>query len=376
LTLCSVRIPGIRLDGGADAVLFFKDPAASGGWMESSTNIIRLVGLFSWLILSLLAFLGITWFVARPMRKIERALFRAAHYRSKQFLEERGGPDFESLAHSYNLMMDAQHETRDRIQYQVKALEQTLSKLSTTRDTLVRSEQLAQVGVMSASIAHEVGNPLGIVAGYAEMAKSEDLSAVDRAQYLTRIHAGIERIQGILRNLLDFSRHEGDMGQASADVSMVITQVLTLVRPQNRFNGVKLTREVEPGLPSASIPPGRLEQVLLNLVINAADAVGKGGLITVSAFQRGDTVVIRVQDDGPGVSETLSEKIFEPFVTTKPKGKGTGLGLFVCRHLVESYGGDLQLRSGAETGAQFEVVMGLGKEAGAPTQSPTGEDGG
>jgi len=254
-------------------------------------------------------------------------------------------------------MLDAQHETRDRIQYQVKALEQTLSKLSTTRDTLVRSEQLAQVGVMSAGIAHEVGNPLGIVAGYAEMAKSAGVSQAERNKYLDRIHSGIDRIQGILRNLLDFSRHEGDMGQKVSDVPLVITQVLNLVRPQNRFEGVHLHREIEADLSRAEIPPGRLEQVILNLVINASDAVGEGGNVTVRAFTRGNYIIVQVQDDGPGVSESLAEKIFQPFVTTKPKGKGTGLGLFVCRHLVESYGGDLQLGSDGETGAVFEIAL-------------------
>ena len=200
------------------------------------------------------------------------------------------------------------------------------------------------------------------------MAKGAGVTEVERNKYLTRIHSGIDRIQGILRTLLDFSRHEGDMGQKESDILLVITQVLSLVRPQNRFNGVHLHRDIAPGLVLAEIPPGRLEQVVLNLVINAADAVGDGGNVTVRAFERGNYVVIQVQDDGPGVSESLAEKIFQPFVTTKPKGKGTGLGLFVCRHLVESYGGDLQLSSVGETGATFEIVLRISKRA---TSTPT-----
>ena len=139
----------------------------------------------------------------------------------------------------------------------------------------------------------------------------------------------------------------------------MVHRVTELVRPQRRFRGVTLNVALSEGLPKAKMPAGHLEQVLLNLLLNAADAVGEAGTVTISAYLEMETqmLVLTVKDDGPGIPEDLQDQVFEPFITTKPKGKGTGLGLFVCRHLVESYRGELHLRREEAHGACFEIRL-------------------
>jgi len=175
-----------------------------------------------------------------------------------------------------------------------------------------------------------------------------------------------DRIHTVLRDLLDFARPEGKEEPGSsapppADVRAVVADAMALARPQKAFRSVRLEAEIE-GTPMVKLPAQRLTQVLLNLVLNAGAAVASnpgatGGRVTVRASAAGDRVRVEVEDDGPGVAPEVRARLFEPFVTTKEVGEGTGLGLAVCRGLVESAGGEIDLDRGYEGGARFVVVL-------------------
>jgi C4-dicarboxylate-specific signal transduction histidine kinase len=163
-----------------------------------------------------------------------------------------------------------------------------------------------------------------------------------------------------LRDLLDFARPgapSADDEEPCASVREAVEHVVALVKPQRSLSGVEVVVDVAADLPAVAMHAQRIEQVLLNLLLNAADAVpASGGRIALAARSREGGVVVTLEDNGGGIEPSVRECLFEPFVTTKEVGKGTGLGLAVCRGLVESAGGTIDAEEGDE-GARFVLVL-------------------
>ncbi len=350
--LCRMGLPGV------DLPLTVLVPAVHFAVVRvRHLPLLAAVAGVAWLLLAIAGYIAFTLFFVRPLWRIERAMERAATTDRWARLEPSGAPEFRAIAEAFNTMVKTAKESEDRIRFQLEALTRSHEELVNTRQDLVRSEQLAQVGVLAAGIAHEVGNPLGIAAGYVEMLAAEDLAKEDRERYVRRVDRALSRIQSILRNLLDFSRREADDGPSRCSVERCYESVAELVRPQRRFDRVQLIEEIDTALPEVGIPQARLEQVLLNLLMNAADAVGPGGLVKFTAALEGSQISLRVIDDGPGIPEPLRGRIFEPFVTSKERGGGTGLGLFVCRHIITAYGGEITVSVGAAGGTTFLIRL-------------------
>ncbi|MBR57472.1 MAG: hypothetical protein CMH54_05360 [Myxococcales bacterium] len=354
LCVMSVKVQG---DGG-EWRRFDVMVAQSDFRGDRVTHMRRLVpfALLAWMLVVVVGYLAFFFVVVRPLRRVNHAMNRAATTRIRFFFQGRGPVEYREIAESFNEIVRTQEQIHDRFQFRLEQLERIHEELSDARDTLVRSEQLAQAGVMAAGIAHEVGNPLGIVSGYLDLLNAPDVTPEEQSQYITRVQNGLGRINQTLRNLLDFSRHEGELSPPNADISAVLVQILELIRPQLRFENIHITTEIEETLPRVNIAAGHLEQVLLNLIINAGDAIGGDGNVTLKAEQDGEMVRLLVMDDGPGISTDVGDRIFDPFVTTKAPGKGTGLGLFVCRNLITSYGGEIRLVHQVN-GACFEIML-------------------
>jgi signal transduction histidine kinase len=186
------------------------------------------------------------------------------------------------------------------------------------------------------------------------------LSDDETHDFLKRIKSETERIHRVLRDLLDFARpaaaaQAGD--DKPGDLAGAIADVAALVRPQRSFRQVELRIDAEEQLPRVTLGNERLMQVLLNLLLNAADATEAKGAVTLTARSTATGVRLTVEDNGPGIDPAIRERLFEPFVTTKEVGKGTGLGLAVCRGLVESARGTIQLDESYEGGARFVVEL-------------------
>jgi signal transduction histidine kinase len=245
---------------------------------------------------------------------------------------------------------------------QIDELERRAEKLRQAQDRLVRSERLASVGRLSAGLAHEIGNPLAALLGLEDLLLAGDLGPDDQRDFVRRIRAETERIHVVLRDLLDFARPATGTKDTEQEkpglATEAIADVVALVRPQRSFRDVSLEVDVEPDLPPVTLGHPRMTQVLLNLLMNAADAVGpRGGKVRLSARRQGDAIQIVVEDDGPGIDSSIREQLFEPFVTTKEVGKGTGLGLAVCRGLVESARGSITWDESHRPGARFVVDL-------------------
>ncbi|MEO0812633.1 MAG: HAMP domain-containing sensor histidine kinase, partial [Myxococcota bacterium] len=239
---------------------------------------------------------------------------------------------------------------------QLDQLQEAHADLSSAQAQLIRAERLAVVGTLSAGLAHEIGNPLAVVSGFTELLKDPSLALEEQESALKRIEHELDRIQSIVRDLLDFSRASSE-SKGECRISDALADLKGLLDPQRRFASVELSVSslVEP---VARIEKSAFLQVMVNLALNAADAMNGSGQVRVSAQAFEEYVSVRVEDSGPGVPDSDHAKVFEPFFTTKPAGLGTGLGLAVCERIVEAVGGTLTVgRSQDLGGACFELLL-------------------
>ena len=231
---------------------------------------------------------------------------------------------------------------------------------------LARGDRLASVGVMSAQVAHEINNPLTTVLGYAKLLLEDKPDGHPDRAALELIAEEAERMKKIIGSLLEYARaprpSEPVLGGGASGTSLpdtVLRHVGELVAPQLRRARARLVTDVTAQMPVA-IEAHALQQILVNLVQNAAQALTGGGTITMSAAPApgGVATIIKVADDGPGTAPPDRAKVFDPFYTTKAPGTGTGLGLAVCKHLVATAGGSIEVVDGPDgRGAEFRVVI-------------------
>jgi PAS domain S-box-containing protein len=228
---------------------------------------------------------------------------------------------------------------------------------------LFDSEKLAATGRLAASIAHEINNPLEAVQNALYLLQKELGADANNRQYLDIASRETQRMSRILRQMLGFYRQQEAMGET--DLNALVEEAGGLVAKRLRERGVQIANQLDPGLPRIRAAADQLKQVLLNLLLNAADSMPKGGTITV-ATQAGagaetelfgrDAVQVQVRDTGDGIPDELIAQIFEPFFSTKP-GKGTGLGLWVSQGIVQSHGGTMRVRSRVGRGTTFMITL-------------------
>ncbi len=219
-------------------------------------------------------------------------------------------------------------------------------------------ERLVAVGQLAAGVAHEVNNPLASVKSNLEYLLSIETPPADRADVLRESLLGLERISRIVDDLRSFAREPG-LAAGTVDVYAAIEEACRAASIRLRVLAAVETR-VDPGLPPLHCHAGRLAQVLVNLLVNAADAIESAGRtvdgrVIVRAFARGETICVQVEDNGRGVDPAMAERIFEPFVTTKPAGSGIGLAL--AREFTQSLGGSLGVDRSELGGARFTIEL-------------------
>jgi signal transduction histidine kinase len=251
-------------------------------------------------------------------------------------------------------------EDRAALQDRLVELERMTAELTTAQDQLIRSTRLAAVGRLSAGVAHEIGNPLAAIRGLLDLMQAGDLDPEEEREFVGRAQREAERIHHTIRDLLDFSRNEPVQEgrvESSADLSEVVSDTVKLIDRQSRFRDIDLALTLDEGLPRVRGDHERLRQLLLNLLFNAADALDGKGRIEVRASSGGGVVQLTVEDDGPGIDREIIEQVFDPFVTTKTSGQGTGLGLAVCHTIVEQLGGAIEVTNREQGGAAFAVRL-------------------
>ena len=228
---------------------------------------------------------------------------------------------------------------------------------------VIETGKLASVGELAAGIAHEINNPVAIMveeAGWLQdlmedgAYKSEaDIKEFERA--LNQIRVQGRRCKEITHKLLSFAR-KTDSRIEDFEIGPLLEEVVSLSAQRARYSNVELTTHLEPKLPAISASHSELQQVFLNLINNALDAMDKtGGKLEVSAEQQQDNIIINVVDDGPGIPKANLARIFDPFFTTKPVGSGTGLGLSICYGIIHKMGGEITVKSAVDVGTTFSI---------------------
>src|SRR5450432_243695 len=228
--------------------------------------------------------------------------------------------------------------------------------LRKTQEQLLQSEKMSAVGQLIAGVAHELNNPLTAILGYAELLETEGLN--DRAtDFVSKLFKQAQRTHRVVQSLLSFARQRKPHKQ-QVDLGKVLDETLALRDYDMKVSNIKLERIAEVVLPAVTGDPHQLEQVFLNIINNAVDAMlegGQGGTLKVRIYAKDGHVHAEFQDSGPGVKEP--KRIFEPFYTTKSVGKGTGLGLSICYGIVKEHGGDISAHNAPEGGAVIDVCL-------------------
>jgi len=234
-------------------------------------------------------------------------------------------------------------------------------------EQIVETGKLASVGELAAGIAHEINNPVAIMveeAGWIgdlleeeEFQESENLSEFARA--LEQIRAQGRRCKEITHKLLSFAR-KTDSRIQDVQIDDLIEELVSLSAQKAKYSNVMINMDLQPDLPAIRVSQTELQQVFLNLINNALDAMEKkGGTLNISSQVEDNLIVVEVEDNGPGIPEANIARIFDPFFTTKPVGKGTGLGLSICYGIVKKMGGEIEVRSTLGEGTTFRVSIPL-----------------
>jgi len=351
------------------ALVVRRDPVDDANRTAPLVGLVALyMGVFA-LALGVFTYFALTRLIVRPVDDLVAAADRVASGARTLRAPRTGARELLDLGASVRAMAEKLIAEEAALLVKIDELTETTTRLTEAQAQLVRSERLASVGRLAAGLAHEIGNPLAALIGMQDLIIDGELSEESQRDFLQRMRRETERIHSVVRDLLDFARPEGraspgSLGTAAesvADVSTVAQDVLSLVGAQRSYRDLRIGGDIEPGT-RVALPAPRLTQVLLNIVLNSAAALAGsgrgGGRITIRARALdAQRVRIDVEDDGPGVAPHVRERLFEPFATTKDVGEGTGLGLAVCRGLVESAGGQIGLDPSYDAGARFYVVL-------------------
>ncbi|MBT9561073.1 MAG: HAMP domain-containing protein [Myxococcales bacterium] len=307
----------------------------------------------------LIGYASLTRLIVAPIARLARAMERLLGGERSAQAPVSGGREIQELGRAFNRLSHTLATEEKRIAHQMSELRLVNERLNQTQASLIRSEKLASVGQLAAGVAHEIGNPIGIALGYLEMTRRSDTTPGEQREYVERAIDATQRVSEILRDLLEFSRPEHD-GDSACDARDAITHCVQLLTPQPRLRHVSLTASLPDERVMVAISERRLVQVLVNLVLNAADATSERGVGTVTitvATSAPGRVSIRITDDGPGIPAEIERRIFDPFFSTKDPGQGTGLGLPICYGIVTSAGGDLVLAATGLEGTTFELLL-------------------
>lgn len=353
------------------------------GIYQSLRHSQQILFLYIFLNTAILSFLGIYRVFKLYLQPLARLAKRAEDYKEDDgivFAVRKEDNELQRLSAALNGLMRRLAADKEMLQQTVSSLEKANAELKKAQTEIIRAEKLASVGRLSAGIAHEIGNPIGIVTGYLDLLKQADLEPEERAEYMERAQQEIDRISTIIRQLLEISR-PSPAGSHRVSVHGLLEDMTEVLNVQPFMSHVQVAIRLLARHDTVVADTNQLRQVFLNLIINAADAISaraeepRGELVVATENRRDDGpaggdgkpwLLVRFSDNGTGIAEENLRDVFDPFYTTKEPGKGTGLGLSVSFMIVESFGGRMEVDSKVGQGTTMTVALPVGRSAPRP----------
>jgi two-component system NtrC family sensor kinase len=388
-----------KIVGGIQIEISFEDVM---DYLLKSQRMILISLIFDAIVLIAFGSFLLSRILVKPLKDLIRLTQKISEGDFSQTIEVTSKNEIGQLLSSFNRMTERLKENQESIEKNLKSLELANKKLKQAQEELIRTEKLASIGRFAAGVAHEVGNPLGAILGYTSILDKGGIDQGETKDYLKRIENEIERINRIVRELLDFSK-PSKFEIRDIEVNSVIKNTLSLLSHQKNFKDIETQLELQPDLPLIKGDESQFSQVLINIILNAMDAMPNGGHLKIqtenlavdnffeeglqSLFpprRKGDPmesdysqlrkpdplsallsksskserlVKIRISDTGIGIEQENLEKIFDPFFTTKGPDRGTGLGLSISLSIIESMDGRIRVESEVGKGSTFEIYF-------------------
>lgn len=294
-------------------------------------------------IILVLAVMHMTWEnILKPLRKIQNAA------------EKAGRGDFKPIA-------DSKIPQKNEVSQCIRAFNNMITEIDLRQEQLLQSRKMASIGVFTSGIAHELNNPINNISLVVDslMEEEESMTSEERKSLYRDLMDQADRSSEIVKNLLEFSRTDhGDF--ESISLKEMLEKTLRLVRNELKLHKIKLHRHIQEDLPKITIDKSRLQQALVNLLLNCIQAMPEGGDLTVSLSEETTPekcIRIDIRDTGMGISQKDLNFIFDPFFTTKKEGEGTGLGLSVTYNIIKSYNGRINVESEPGKGTCFSIFL-------------------
>lgn len=292
--------------------------------------------------------------IGKPLIRLEAATRKVAAGDFTEILPIRGNDEIASLQRSFNSM-------QEKLGTALKSLEDSITQLREKQVQLVEAEKLAAVGILAAGIAHEINNPLTSVLTFSNLMLEKmtpDNPDYERLRMMVRETA---RARHIVRQLLNFAR-ETPLKKIDIDVNEPVREIIDSLKAQGLFGNISLSLDLADNLPTVSVDPVRIGQVVMNIMMNAVHSINPPGKIEVVTRRTGSFVEVAVTDSGEGIQAEHLGRIFDPFFTTKTQDKGTGLGLAVSYGIMKKHDGDIIVSSVPGKGSTFTMRIPVHEE--------------
>jgi two-component system, NtrC family, sensor kinase len=331
------------------------------------TRTFALIAALSVAFLFILLYLSTTRII-RPLQRMAVAAGEISRGDLSYKVEVSSHDEIGELADSFNLMTDHLREANAKLvdwgRTLEKKVEDRTQELREIQAHLVQSEKLASIGKLAAGIAHEINNPLGGILIYSHLILEDTPPGRPHHENLKKIVKETTRCKDIVKGLLDFARPK-EPEMSPTDIPDVLDRCLALMERQALFQNIRIEKSYAPGLPRVVADGSQLQQVFMNLILNAAEAMnGQGTLgIRVGLDAGRDELTVEISDSGHGIKEEDKARLFEPFFTTKEVGKGTGLGLAISYGIVRKHQGSIEVKSESGRGATFTVRLPINRRA-------------
>ncbi|HJV62598.1 MAG TPA: ATP-binding protein [Albitalea sp.] len=336
----------------------------------------------------LLVTVSVGWLLHRliyvPLRDLEAGAKKLASGNFDDSIPVRDDDEFGSLARSSNQMMAALKKSRQELEEWVATLEQRVKDrtqaLRLAEAEVARGEKLASIGQLAAGIAHELNNPLTGVLTFTHLLRQKMPEGSQDAEDLDLVIRETKRCASIIRRLLDFAREKAPE-RKPVDLNQLVQETVRFVERSAALQQIEITTQLDPALPPLLADADLIKQVVMNMLVNAQQAIEESGSIRVqtrliasrklpAGDQPGPAVEIAISDTGCGIPSANLQRIFDPFFTSKEVGKGTGLGLSVSYGIVASHGGEIEVESEVGRGSTFRVYLPAGLPAARPQPEP------